>query len=576
MRVARLAFEYRQAFHKDVVIDMVCYRRHGHNEGDDPSYTQPLMYKRDRRSAAACASSTPRRSCKRGDITVEEAEEALDDFQRQAAGRPRRDAGARAAGAGQGAAAAAGRSACCRTSTTGVDRGDARPRSSTRLDRRTRGLHRRTPSWPGSSRPGRKLCDDGEVDWAHRRGAGLRLAAARGHRRPPRRPGHPAGHVQPAPRRPGRLRDRRAEDVPLADLDADQAHSSGSTTRCCRSTPPSASSTATRSSTSDALVVWEAQFGDFVNGAQIIIDQYLVAAEDKWGQTSAASCCCCRTATRARGRALARPASSASSRCAPRTTSRSSTPPPRRSTSTCCAARCAATCASRWSCSRPKSLLRAKADPLADRRARRTGSFQEVLDDPRRRRPDGRRQRSCSARARWRATRSPSRDEREAPVAVVRVEQLYPWPVRAAARRCSSRYPNADELVWLQEEPENMGAWNFVEGRLYEALGDDLDPPSPLRVRQPGHRLQGDPRPGAGRDRRPHLRGPRPLRLTLAATARLDLTADLRTTTDAADRFLTRRTRHLRCLRDRHARDTKACSRLTLEVVRRSRSISHP
>ncbi|MFM8956843.1 MAG: multifunctional oxoglutarate decarboxylase/oxoglutarate dehydrogenase thiamine pyrophosphate-binding subunit/dihydrolipoyllysine-residue succinyltransferase subunit, partial [Actinomycetota bacterium] len=80
VRVAKMAFDYRQAFHKDVVIDMVCYRRHGHNEGDDPSYTQPLMYKAiaERRSVRKLYLET---LVKRGVVTVEEAEKVLTDYQ---------------------------------------------------------------------------------------------------------------------------------------------------------------------------------------------------------------------------------------------------------------------------------------------------------------------------------------------------------------------------------------------------------------------------------------------------------------------------------------------------------------
>src|SRR5947209_1082086 len=79
VRVARLAFGFQQAFHKDVVIDLVCYRRHGHNEGDDPSYTQPLMYQRieKQRSVRKLYTET---LVRRGDISLEEAEEALNDF----------------------------------------------------------------------------------------------------------------------------------------------------------------------------------------------------------------------------------------------------------------------------------------------------------------------------------------------------------------------------------------------------------------------------------------------------------------------------------------------------------------
>src|SRR5438477_5586666 len=79
VRVARLAFGFREAFHKDVVIDMWCYRRHGHNEGDDPSYTQPQMYRRieNRRSVRKLYTET---LVTRGDITLDEAEKSLESF----------------------------------------------------------------------------------------------------------------------------------------------------------------------------------------------------------------------------------------------------------------------------------------------------------------------------------------------------------------------------------------------------------------------------------------------------------------------------------------------------------------
>ena len=82
IRVARLAFEYRQAFKKDVVIDLVCYRRRGHNEGDDPSYTQPLMYDliEQKRSVRKLYTES---LIGRGDITIEEAEQVLRDYQQQ-------------------------------------------------------------------------------------------------------------------------------------------------------------------------------------------------------------------------------------------------------------------------------------------------------------------------------------------------------------------------------------------------------------------------------------------------------------------------------------------------------------
>ena len=220
--------------------------------------------------------------------------------------------------------------------------------------------------------------------------------------------------------------------------------------------------------------MWEAQFGDFINCAQVIVDQYLVAAEDKWGQRnglvlllphgyhgqgpehSSARIERFLTAGR-RGQHPAR-----------------ATPRRRRSTSTCCAARCTPSGTRRSIVFTPKEGLRLKQtrshiDELT------TGSFREVLDDPGVGDAEAvERVVFCSGKVAWDAMAE--RDQREAPVAVVRVEQLYPLPTEQMLDLLRVATSTPSELVWLQEEPENMGAWRFIESRTWRVkeLGYDM------------------------------------------------------------------------------------------------------
>jgi 2-oxoglutarate dehydrogenase E1 component len=219
----------------------------------------------------------------------------------------------------------------------------------------------------------------------------------------------------------------------------------------------------------DALVLWEAQFGDFVNGAMTIIDQYLVAAEDKWGQTS--------------GLVLLLPhgyegqgAEHSSARI-------------ERFLTLCAEDNIqvanASTAAQYFHLLRrqmhrdvrkplviftPKALLRARpARSRIDELTR--GTFEEVLDDPFVDDPEGvRRIVLCSGKIGQEAI--VERQKRgDAPVAIVRVEQLYPWPY-ARLDEVVARYPNATHIVWLQEEPSNMAGWAFAQDRLWERFAD--------------------------------------------------------------------------------------------------------
>jgi multifunctional 2-oxoglutarate metabolism enzyme len=221
----------------------------------------------------------------------------------------------------------------------------------------------------------------------------------------------------------------------------------------------------------DALVMWEAQFGDFINGAQIIIDQYVVAAEDKWQQQN--------------GLVLLLPHGFEGQ--GPEHSSA------RIERFLILAAEdniqlCNATTAAQYFhllrrqvhserqtplvIFTPKQGLRMKQTRSAVDELTR-GSFQEVIDDPFVTDPDAvRRVVFCSGKVAWDAMGE--RDARTAPVAVVRVEQLYPLPTDQMIA-VLDRYPNARELRWLQEEPENMGPWNFVEHRTWRVKDRGYD-----------------------------------------------------------------------------------------------------
>ena len=219
----------------------------------------------------------------------------------------------------------------------------------------------------------------------------------------------------------------------------------------------------------DVLTIWEAQFGDFFNGAQIIIDQFIVAAEDKWGQTSGLVMLLPHgyegqgpehSSARIE-RFLTLAADDNIQVCNATTTAQYFHLLRRQMTRSLRRPLIVFT---------PKSLLRARTsrssiDELT------TGTFEEVLDDPAQLQRDAV-QRIVFTSGKVAFDAIAARDERgSSQVAIVRVEQLYPWPFGGVEAVVSS-YPNASHIVWLQEEPENMGSWNFVKGKFYEHYDD--------------------------------------------------------------------------------------------------------
>ena len=462
---AHLAFEYRQRFNKDVVIDMWCYRRRGHNEGDDPSYTQPLMY-RVIDELASTRTKYLELLVHRGDVDAEEETAARADFDNrlQAALDATRDA-----------APPKDLKAAAPSPAVGVLSQVNTAISQQRVDQIYAALQRLPEGFMLHPKLARQferrdtLFASGMVDWAIAEamalgsllaeGTGVRLTgqdSRRGtfsHRHSTLVDYNTGGEYRP-------LDDLRMATTQFSVYDSMLSEYAALGFEYGYSVADP-----------DSLVIWEAQFGDFVNGAQIVIDQFIVSGEDKWKQHSGLVMLLPHgfegqgpehSSARMERVLLA---------CAEDNVQVAN----------------ASTAAQYFHLLRrqmhrtvrkplfifaPKSLLRAK--PAHSKIGDLThGTFEELLDDPF---VDDAAASAvtkvviCSGKVSHELIAA--RDAADAPIAVLRAEQLYPWPAEKMSE-VLRRYPNATDLIWLQEEPENMGAWNFVKGRLYERHGDD-------------------------------------------------------------------------------------------------------
>ncbi|PZS27626.1 MAG: multifunctional oxoglutarate decarboxylase/oxoglutarate dehydrogenase thiamine pyrophosphate-binding subunit/dihydrolipoyllysine-residue succinyltransferase subunit [Pseudonocardiales bacterium] len=491
VRVARLAFDFRQEFKKDVVIDMICYRRRGHNEGDDPSMTQPLMYDHidQKRSVRKLYTEA---LVGRGDITLEDAEAALRHYQEQLekgfletrdqtsepvkpAVEPPLPPGAYV---------------------------DSDVDTSVSVDVIKR-IADSQVTWPEGFTVHRKLkpqlerraamASQGNIDWPMGELLAFGSVMLEGH----------AVRLSGQDSRRGTFVQRHAvlvdritgqEHTPLAYLDPQQGrfwiYDSLLSEFAVMGFEYGYSVVNT-----DALVLWEAQFGDFAGGGQTIVDEFVSSGEAKWGQRSGV------VLLLPHGHEGQGPDHSSArierflQLCAEdnMTVANCTTPANYfhllRRQALCGEPRRPLVVFT------PKSLLRHKAavsavEDFTD------GRFAPVLADPRRDAADHdpaavRRVLLCSGKVYYDLAQA--RDKRAAQdVAIVRVEQLYPLPGREVAEHLAA-YPNAADSVWVQEEPANEGAWQFVALNLPEHL------PAGVTLRRVSRSASASPAAGAHR-----------------------------------------------------------------------------
>ena len=456
VRVAHLAFEYRQAFNKDVVIDMVCYRRRGHNEGDEPSFTQPLMYKLidEKRTTRTLYTEA---LVGRGDITPEEAEEIARDYQKQL-----EDVFASVANYQEehDPNFVPPIVPNAEDVPTFISEQLIREIAATQIAV-PEGFHVHPKLLPQLQKRAESI-NDGTIDWST--GEMLAFGSLLKEGRPIRLAGQDS--------RRGTFSNRHAviidkengsEWTPLRSLisDANQFFVIDSLLSEYAAMGFEYGYSVVRE---EALVLWEGQFGDFANGAQTIIDEFVSSALQKWGERSSL------VLLLPHGYEGQGPDHSSArierflALCAEKnmTVAQPSTPasyfhllrfhaanPKRRP----------------MVVFTPKSMLRLKAaaSSMADFTS---GTFLPVIGDPAV--TNASRVIFCSGKI-YHDLMAERTRLNDSSTAIVRVERLYPFPVTQMEVE-AKKYPNAN-LLWVQDEPANQGAWPHVALSTTEAIG---------------------------------------------------------------------------------------------------------
>ncbi|MEZ5935565.1 MAG: 2-oxoglutarate dehydrogenase E1 component [Alphaproteobacteria bacterium] len=479
VHVALLASEFRQKFKKDVVIDLWCYRRHGHNEADEPSFTQPLMYRRIAQHPTA-RQIYSQRLIDENILTEDQANAIHSEFQERLNDAFEASAGYKMNSADwlEGAWKGLSRAPSdYERGTTAVEEKTLR-NIGLSLTSVPEGhhIHRKLERIIGQRR---KMIEDGEnIDWATAEHLAFGSLLLEGY--PVRLSGQDCGRGTFSQRH-AVLYDQETEEryVPLADLSADQAVFEvvdsflseegvlGFEYGYSLADP-------------NSLVLWEAQFGDFCNGAQVYFDQFISAGEAKWLRMSGLVCLLPHgfegqgpehsSARLERFLQLYAddnlqvlyPSTPASYFHGLRRQLKRGFRKP-------------------LIVMTPKSLLRHKrcTSSLADMTM--GSSFHRVMYEhpPSRKDQEVERVVLCSGKVFYDLQDARAERGLDDKIALIRLEQLAPFPSAALAEELL-RYRNSVSIIWCQEEPRNMGAWSFAAPRLeavYNELGFDQKRP---------------------------------------------------------------------------------------------------